>query len=214
MIDWKSSRPFLTWWKTWRSTTARHRTRNQRNRRSTNARWFPSPVANLASRLFVFLDWADSTSVPSLWWRMRQGAKASTLASLAHGRHESDEALSVCVCYVENVSKARIDYAVRKFLGRRRRRGSSCAFCPAWKDRKRPLISIRQTGRFESDDRRTDQPQTSHRSIAGNQWHIQRFDLQIDRRGRIAPCSRLAPVHCSRSNALRQEFRRRFMLFF
>ena len=30
MIDWKiSSRPFLTWWKTWWSTTARHRTRNQ-----------------------------------------------------------------------------------------------------------------------------------------------------------------------------------------
>ena len=61
--------------------------------------------------------------------------------------------------------------------------------------------SGRPAALVESDDRRTDQPQTSHRSIAGNQWHIQRFDLQIDRRGGTAPCSRLAPVHCSRSNA-------------
>jgi hypothetical protein len=27
---------------------------------------------------------------------------------------ESDEASSICLCYVENVSRARIDYAVRK----------------------------------------------------------------------------------------------------
>ena len=34
--------------------------------------------------------------------------------AIATAAIESDEASSVCVCYVENVSKARIDYAVRK----------------------------------------------------------------------------------------------------
>ena len=42
----------------------------------------------------------------------REGINARVTGATA--AIESDEASSVCVCYVENVSKARIDYAVRK----------------------------------------------------------------------------------------------------
>ena len=87
-----------------------------------------------------------------------------------------------------DVSKARIDYAVRKLS--RKAPAARIIVCQLsgmeGSEEAVSSASGRPAALVESDDRRTDQPQTSHRSIAGNQ-HIQRFDLQIDRRGGNAP---------------------------
>ena len=54
---------------------------------------------------------------------------------------------SICLCYIENVSKARIDYAVRKLAKKSFARILVCLLSEVNRRRSLPLLDMKKIGR-------------------------------------------------------------------